>query len=457
MNDLPEGRQEVDASGRLVLPGGVEAHCHIEQSSSFGIMTSDDFLSGTVSAAFGGNTTILPFAAQHRGQSLKAVVRDYEERARSKAVIDYSYHLIVSDPSRAVLNEELPDLIRSGLTSFKIYTTYELLKLDDYQILEVLSLARREGALVMVHAENHDMIRWLTGRLLGGGYTAPKFHGISHTRIGESEATRRAINLAELVDQPLLVVHVSCREATEAIREAQTRGLRIYGETCPQYLLLKLDDLDRKGMEGAMFCCSPPPRDVDSQEALWTGIQNGTFQIVSSDHAPYRFDESGKLQAGSDAPFNKIANGVPGIELRLPLLFSEAVGKSRIDIHRFVQLTSTNPAKLYGLFPRKGTIAIGADADFAIWDVDRKVTVSWDQLHDNAGYTPYAGRELTGWPTTVINRGRIVVDQSKLHVEAGTGRFIPRAPSELARPRGVLISEMNPKLNFGAELLSTRD
>lgn len=456
MKGLPEGRQEVDASGRLVLPGGVEAHCHIEQSSSFGIMTSDDFLSGTVSAAFGGNTTVLPFAAQHRGQSLRAVVRDYEERASRKAVIDYSYHLIVSDPNEAVLRDELPELIRAGLTSFKIYTTYELLKLDDYQILEVLALARQEGALVMVHAENHDMIRWLTGRLLGRGYTAPKFHGISHTRLGESEATSRAISLAELVDQPLLIVHVSSRQATEAIRDAQTRGLRIYGETCPQYLLLKLDDLDRKGMDGAMFCCSPPPRDIDSQDALWTGIQNGTFQIVSSDHAPYRFDETGKLKAGLDAPFNKLANGVPGIELRLPLLYSEGVRKGRIDIHRFVQLTSTNPARLYGLFPRKGTIAVGTDADFAIWDMDRKMTVSWDQLHDNAGYSPYAGQELIGWPTTVINRGRIVVDQGELHVKPGTGTFIPRARSEFAKPRGVRISEMDPRLNFGAELLTEK-
>jgi len=453
MKGLPRAPQEIDAAGRLVLPGGVEAHCHIEQSSSLGIQTSDDFESGSISAAFGGNTTIMPFAAQHKGQSLLDVVADYEGRAAAKSVIDYSYHLIVSDANEDVLHNQLPKLIKKGLTSFKVYTTYELLKLDDYQILEVLSVARREGALVMVHAENHDMIRWLTKRLLDAGHKEPKYHGISHSRIAEGEATNRAISLSELVDQPLLVVHVSCQQATEAIRDAQSKGLKIYGETCPQYLFLTVDDLDRQGMEGAMFCCSPPPRDASSQEAIWTGIQNGTFQILSSDHAPYRFDETAKLQAGPDAPFNKIANGIPGIELRMPLLFSEGVCKGRIDLHRFVELTSTNAARLYGLFPRKGTISVGADADLAIWDPDVKYTVSWDDLHDNVGYSPYAGMELTGWPTTVINRGRVVVDQGQLNASPGDGTFVPREHSDLAKPRGTLVREVDPARNFGAEIL----
>ncbi len=453
MKGLPEAPREIDATGRLVLPGGIEAHCHIEQSSSLGIMTSDDFESGSISAAFGGNTTIMPFAAQHKGQSLLDVVADYEARAAAKSVIDYSYHLIVSDATERVLATELPQLIEKGLRSFKVYTTYDLLKLDDYQILDVMSVARREGALVMVHAENHDMIRWLTKRLLDAGNKAPKYHGISHSRIGEGEATNRAISLAELVDQPLLVVHVSCQHATAAIRDAQSKGLKIYGETCPQYLFLTVEDLDRQGMEGAMFCCSPPPRDAVSQEAIWTGIENGTFQVVSSDHAPYRFDETAKLQAGPEAPFNKIANGIPGIELRMPLLFSEGVRTGRIDIHRFVELTSTNAARLYGLFPRKGTIAVGADADLAIWDPDLEYVVDWSDLHDNVGYSPYAGKSLTGWPTTVINRGRVVVDGGKLCAEPGSGTFIPRERSELAQPRGKLVREVDPARNFGAEIL----
>jgi dihydropyrimidinase len=452
MRGLPAGKREVDASGRLVLPGGIEAHCHIEQQSSLGIMTSDDFESASISAVFGGNTTIVPFAAQHKGQSLVDVVEDYEARAAAKSVIDYAYHLIVSDVTDKVLHHELPALIRQGLTSFKVYTTYELLKLDDYQILDVLAVARREGAMVMVHAENHDMIRWLTKRLLDAGHREPKFHGIAHTQLGEAEATSRAISLAELIDQPLLVVHVSSREATAAIRDAQSRGLKIYGETCPQYLFLTIDDLDRQGMEGAMFCCSPPPRDAASQEAIWTGIENGTFQVFSSDHAPYRFDETAKLAAGPDASFNKIANGIPGIELRMPLLFSEGVRSGKINIHRFVELTATNAARLYGLFPRKGSIAIGADADLAIWDPDLAYTVTWNDLHDQVGYTPYANMNLTGWPTTVVSRGRVIVDQKTLFAAPGSGEFIPREPSELARPSNKLRSEINPARNFGAKI-----
>ena len=352
--------------------------------------------SGSVSAAFGGTTTIIPFAAQHRGQSLREVVEAYHGCAGPKAVVDYAFHLIISDPTAQILGQELPALIEDGYSSFKVYMTYDLLQLDDYQVLDVLSLARREGAMTMVHAENHDMIRWLTDRLLDGGYRVPKYHAVSHARIAESEATSRAIDLARLVDVPMLIVHVSAAEAADAIRRAQDRGLRIYGETCPQYLFLTAADLDRDGMEGAKFCCSPPPRDAANQEHVWRGLANGTFQVFSSDHAPYRFDESGKLAGGPDASFKQIANGVPGIELRLPLLFSEGVGGGRIDLNRFVALASTNAARLYGLYPRKGTIAIGSDADLAIWDPEREITVTWDDLHDNVGYTPYEGGASRG-------------------------------------------------------------
>lgn len=452
--DLPAGRHEIDAAGRLVLPGGVEAHCHIEQSSSLGIMTSDDFYTGTVSAAHGGNTTIISFAAQHKGMSLIDVVDDYEARASAKAVIDYSYHPIVSDPTPELLTEHLPALIRRGLTSFKIYTTYDLLKVDDYQTLELMSVARREGALVMVHAENHDVIRWLTERLLDRGHVAPRYHGISHARVAEGEATSRVINLSELADVPVLFVHVSCAQALEAVRTSQTRGLKVFAETCPQYLMLTLEDLDKEGMEGAKFCCSPPPRDRESQDALWTGLQNGTIQLVSSDHAPYRFDSTAKLKAGPNAPFKKIANGLPGIETRMPILFSEGVVGGRMDIHEFVALTSTNPARIYGLFPHKGTIAVGADADLAIWEPEKKVTITADIIHDNVGYTPYEGRTVTGWPTTVINRGRVVVDGGELLVERGSGEFLPRSASSFARPRGKDVREMDPARNFGADLRS---
>nr|MCH9672282.1 dihydropyrimidinase [Gammaproteobacteria bacterium] len=322
---LPPGRRDIDATGKLVLPGGIESHCHVEQRSASGIMTADDFYSASVSAAHGGTTTMIPFAAQHRGQSLRQVVEDYHAAAGPKAVIDYAFHLIVSDPTEQVLGQELPALIRDGYTSFKVYTTYDLLKLDDYAVLNVLALARREGAMVMVHAENHDVIRWLSERLLEGGHREPKYHAVAHARLAEGEATNRVISLAELLDVPLLVVHVSSEEAMTAIRDAQDRGLRIFGETCPQYLFLTAEDLDRPGTDGTMFCCSPPPRDAEAQEAIWRGLCNGTFQVFSSDHAPYRHDASGKLSQGPNPSFKEVANGVPGIEARLPLLFSEGV------------------------------------------------------------------------------------------------------------------------------------
>ena len=450
--DHLSGTQSIDASGKLVLPGGIDSHCHIEQMSSSKVLCADDFYSGTISAAFGGTTTIIPFAAQHRGQSLRQVVKDYHDCAGPKAVVDYAFHLIITDPTPQVMGQELPALLRDGYTSFKVYMTYESYQLDDYQMLNVLSLARRDGAMVMVHAENHDMIRWLTDRLLDKGYGAPKFHAVSHPRIAEGEATHRAICLAEFIDVPLLIVHVSAEEAIDAIRRAQARGLKIYGETCPQYLFLTAADLDRDGMEGAKFCCSPPPRDEAAQAAVWRGLENGTFQVFSSDHAPYRYDATGKLAAGPDADFKDIANGVPGIELRLPLLFSEGVNGGRIDLNRFVALSATNAAKLYGLYPRKGTVAVGSDADIVIWDPQKETVVRYELLHDNAGYTPYEGRSLRGWPEIVISRGRIVVENGTLNAERGSGEFLPCEISEAATPRGAPAPELDPKRNFGAEL-----
>jgi len=431
---LPAGARDIDASGRLVMPGGIDSHCHVEQLSSMGMMCADDFYSATVSASFGGTTTILPFACQHRGNSLLDVVADYERRAREKAVIDYGFHLIVSDPTEQAMNEHLPALIRRGMTSFKVYMTYDRLKLDDYQLLDVLSLADREGALVMVHAENNDMIRWIAKRLLERGRVAPRFHVVSHDPLAEAEAANRAIALSRLVDVPLLIVHVSGIEAARAIRAAQSLGAQVYAETCPQYLFLTAADVDRPGLEGAMYCCSPPPRDAASQEAIWEGLSNGTFQVFSSDHAPYRYDASGKLPKGDATTFKEMANGVPGIELRMPLLFSEGVGKGRLSLNDFVALTSTNHARMYGLLPRKGTLSVGSDADLALWNPEAKVDIRWSMLHDNVGYTPYEGRRLNGWPETVVSRGRVAIADGKLHVERGSGRFIPRgAPGPVAQ------------------------
>ena len=442
---LAAGTREIDAAGKLVLPGAIDSHCHIEQMSSAGVLCADDFYSATVSAAFGGTTTVIPFAAQHRGQSLRQVVADYHEAAGPKAVIDYAFHLIITDPSEQVLGQELPALIRDGYTSFKVYMTYDLLRLNDRQMLDIMALARREGAFMMVHAENHDMISWLADRLLAHGLTQPRFHAVSHTRIAEGEATNRAVALAELLDVPILIVHVSAPEAIDVIRNAQTQGLKIYGETCPQYLFLTADDIGMD-LEGTKFCCSPPPRDKAGQEAVWRGLQNGTFQVFSSDHAPYRYDETGKLPKGAQTTFKDTANGVPGIELRVPLLFSEGVGQGRIDLNRFVALTATNAAKIYGLYPKKGTIAVGSDADLAIWDPAREVTVTHAMLHDNVGYTPYEGRHLHGWPVTVLSRGRLVVEGGKLVAERGSGNFLQCALSDAAKPLG----RPTPELAFAA-------
>jgi len=434
--DLPPGQQDIDAQGKWVLPGGIDSHCHVDEQSPFGMAVVDDFESATISAAFGGTTTIIPFAAQHRGMRLPDVIQDYHEKAKPLAVIDYAMHLIVTDPDEQTLNTHLPQAIRDGITSFKIYMTYDALKVSDEQILDILMLANEQGALVMIHAENHDMIRWLTRKLLAHGHTAPKFHAVAHDPLAESEATHRAIALARLMDVPILIVHVAGKEALQIIHSAQTLGANILAESCPQYLFLTESDLDRPGLEGAKYCCSPPPRDPASQQAVWQSLLDGTVQLYSSDHAPYRFDTTGKLPKGDQTRFDELANGLPGLELRMPLLFSEGVMTGRMSIERFVALTATNHAQTYGLYPRKGTIAVGSDADIALWDPERHTTIRAIDLHDRTGYTPYEGKMLKGWPTTVISRGQVVVDNGQLSAELGRGLFLPcGTPQPVIRQR----------------------
>ncbi|MBL8961045.1 MAG: dihydropyrimidinase, partial [Gemmatimonadetes bacterium] len=384
---LGPGRDEVDARDRLVMPGAVDAHCHLAQVSSTGLLTADDFLSGSRSAALGGTTTIVPFAAQHRGQSLRAVVAAYHEDAR-RSLVDYAFHMIVSDPSAAVLGDELPALVAEGHVSFKVFLTYEALRLDDRQVLQVLDVARRAGALTMFHAEHHEAIAYLTQRLLAEGKVAPKWHPYARPESVEREATARAIMLAEVVGARIMIVHVSGREALDEVRRAKARGTQVFAETCPQYLSFTREDLDQPGFEGAKLMFSPPARDVDSQEALWGGLRDGTIDIFSSDHAPYRYDDvKGKKAHGEDAPFTKIPNGVPAIGVRPAVLFSEGVHGGRITMERFVQLTASEPARIYGLDARKGRLAPGMDADVAIWDPAREVTIRSSMLGDNMDYS----------------------------------------------------------------------
>ncbi len=449
---LPDADRVIDASGKYVLPGGIEAHCHIEQESSSGLMTADDYYSGSVSAAFGGNTCFVPFAAQHRGQSLKEVLETYHARAQPKSVIDYSFHLIISDPTDEVLYEELPRVIEQGITSFKVYMTYDRLIVDDSQMLDILTVAKKHGALTMIHAENNAMIKWMSDKLLEGGHSEPKYHALSHPRTAESEAINRAISLSSFLDTPILIVHVSTEAGARIIAQARYDGHKVFGETCPQYMFLNAEQMDLPGMHGAKLCCSPPLRDRASQESIWRCLQNGTFQVYSSDHAPYRFDDTGKLHAGPKPDFSRIANGLPGIELRLPLLFSEGFMNGRITLNHFVALAATNVSKIYGLDHCKGSITEGLDADIAIWDPEAKREVRAVDLHDNMEFTPYEGMHLTGWPTTVIQRGKVIVEDNELQAGRGDGKFVPRKTIDCTGMPGRLAPELDPARNFGVEL-----
>lgn len=431
---LGPGHRNVDATGLFVVPGGIDSHVHISQPSGEGIVMADDFASGTLSALFGGNTTVMPFCLQQKGQSLRAALADYHALAEGNCHTDVSFHLIVADPTANVLGQEIPALVEDGYTSLKVFMTYEGLRLRDDEILATLDAARGAGALVMVHCENEDVIRYLIGKHDEAGAVAPKGHASSRPIAAEREATHRALSLAEIVDVPVVIVHVSNRAAMEEIARARMRGVKVVGETCPQYLMLTADDLDREGWEGAKFVCSPPPRDFESQAACWQGLEQGVFDLYSSDHCPFRYnDPEGKLNEKGKTGFRWIPNGIPGVETRLPILFSEGVMKGRIDLPRFVALTATNHAKTYGLYPRKGTIAVGSDADLVLWDPNVTRTISNDDLHHGADYTPYEGMTVTGWPTMVILRGEIAMSGGVLTGTARRGAHLQRERSPLAK------------------------
>lgn len=433
---LTEADEVIDATGLLALPGGIDSHVHLDQPSGDGIVMADDFASGTRSAAIGGNSTVLAFCMQEKGQTLREALKVYHAKAENKCHVDVAFHLVITDPTPEVLGQELPALVEDGYTSLKVFMTYEGLRLRDDEILATLDTARRTGALVMVHCENEDAIRYLIGRHEEEGKFAPKFHASTRPIAAEREATHRALSLAEIVDVPIVIVHVSNREAMEEIRRARQRGQKIAGETCPQYLMLTADDLDQEALEGAKFVCSPPPRDKASQDACWEGLEQGVFDLFSSDHCPFRFDDAeGKLNEKGKRHFRWIPNGIPGVGTRLPILFSEGVRKGRIDLNQFVALTATNHAKLYGLYPRKGTIAIGADADIALWNPEKRVTLTNDLLQHGADYTPYEGLEVEGWPVRLLVQGRTVMQDGALAgADQPQGHYLQRGKSALVRP-----------------------
>jgi dihydropyrimidinase len=431
------GRETLDAGGLLVMPGGVDTHCHLDQVEPGMGYGAESFLSGSRSALIGGTTSAISFVSHFKGEPIRDVLAETLRRGR-RSIIDYSFHQIVSDPTDAVL-AELPDIVAAGIRSFKVFLTYDALRLDDRQFLRVLAAARRSGAMVAVHCENYDAIAWLTEQLLAAGLTAPKYHSWSRPKVVEREATYRAIALAELVDTPIQIFHVSCAEVAEEIARAKRRGLKVWGETCPQYFALSADDMARPGFEGAKYMCSPAPRDASDHDGLWTMMRQGVLDVVSSDHSAFNLTgHHAKDRNGRDAPFRDIPNGVPGVGSRMPLLFSEGVVKGRIDLPTFVALTSTNPARLYGLGGRKGTLSPGADADIVLWDPNKTERIANARLQHAVDYTPYEGRDVTGWPVMALRRGVVVMRDGEVVGEEGSGVFLARGPYEMAQPRGLL-------------------
>ncbi len=429
---IEDAERVIDAAGRLVLPGGVDAHCHMDQPHYGGAACADTFRSGTLAAAHGGTTTVVPFAMADAGRDLAGTVAAYRRKAEGEALVDYAIHPVVQAATPGAL-AQLADLVRGGYASVKVFTTYEGFRLDDAAILDVMRVTAAHGGLLMVHAETDAIVAAATRDLLARGCHAPRFHGASRPALAERDAVARVACLAEASGAEVLIVHVSSREGLEEVARARRRGVRLHAETCPHYLLLTERDTDRDGLDGARFICSPPLRAEADREALWGAMAEGLVSVYASDHSPSRLDgPDGKLRHGPASRFDQIANGLPGLELRLPLLFSEGYLKGRLGLAQFVALSSGTPATLHGLAPRKGALAVGADADLVLWDAGRETTVTAATLHDGTGYTPYEGLRLKGWPATTISRGEVVVDDGRTLGVPGRGRFVP------ARPRPVI-------------------
>lgn len=423
--NLPSIGTNIDANGLVATPGGIDPHAHIEQRSGMGLMNADTFETATQSAALGGTTSVISFAAQAKGERLQDVVANYSARARRGAMIDHAYHLSLSDPGAPHFADDLRALIAAGHRSVKVFTTYNI-ALNDDQIERILQITGPAGALTCVHAEDDETLRTARNTLLKNEKTAPKYHAQARPEAAEQRAVAKICAIAERLNAPVMIFHVSCASAAAEVANARARGAPVWAETCPHYLLMTGEILDQPGMEGAKWMCSPPQRSHEDQTALWNGFRDGTLDLISSDHAPYRFDSTGKLHAGANPPFPDIANGLPGLETRMPLMFDAIISRKKLPLEAFSRLTATAAADIYKL-PRKGHLIPGADADIVLWDPTKSYTYGGNDLHDNVGYNPYEGHRVTGLPIDVFLRGKRIVTDGQLTSHPGQGRWIDRS------------------------------
>jgi dihydropyrimidinase len=422
------GVETIDAQGNYVFPGAIDVHTHFELPF-MGTVSADDFETGSIAAACGGTTTFIDFAIQGQGETLHQALEIWMERAKGKAAIDYGFHVAIGDMTDEVMKVEMAEMAEQGITSFKLFMAYKgAFMVDDETLFKSLLKAKELGALIMVHAENGDVLHYLINKHVAEGKREPIWHARSHPPEAEAEAAGRAIILAALAGAPIYIVHLSAAQALEEVKEAQDEGQPVLAETCPQYLFFNTEHYKLPNFEGAKYVMSPPLRDKGNEESLWQGLTSGHLQVVSTDHCPFNF--LGQKDMGRD-DFSKIPNGMPGVETRVPLLYHFGVNEGRFSINRFVELVSTNPARLFGLAPQKGTISIGADADLVIFDSQKEVRLSVENLHMNVDHSPYDHITVRGYPVLTMQRGKVIVKDGHFVGQVGAGQFLKRRRIEI--------------------------